>query len=42
MSGEEYNRQIEECRKQINAVKKDILYRDEQVARNEATYALDA
>jgi hypothetical protein len=26
----------------MNSLKKDILYRDEQVARNEATFALDA
>ncbi len=42
MSGEEYTRKIEECRRQLNTLKKDIGYRNEQVARNELTYALDA
>jgi hypothetical protein len=42
MSGEEYTRKIEECRRQLNTLRKDIAYRNEQVARNELTYALDA
>jgi hypothetical protein len=42
MSGEEYTRKIEECRRQLGALKKDIQYREEQVARNEPTFALDA
>jgi ABC-type arginine transport system ATPase subunit len=42
MSGEEYTRKVEECRKQLNALKKDIVFRDEQLVRNEPTYALDA
>lgn len=34
MSESEYNRKIEECRRQLNALKKDIQYRSEQVVRN--------
>lgn len=42
MSESEYNRKIEECRRQLNALKKDIQYRSEQVLRNEPTFAMDA
>ena len=42
MSESEYNRKIEECRRQLNALRKDVQYRGEQVLRNEPTFAIDA
>ena len=42
MSESEYNRKIEECRRQLNALRKDIQYRSEQVLRNEPTFTIDA
>lgn len=42
MSGEEYTKKIEQSRRALAALKKDIQYREEQVSRNEPTYALDA
>jgi len=42
MSSEEFTRRIEECRRNLTALKKDIQYRDEQVLLNVPTYTLDA
>lgn len=42
MSSEEFSKKIDECKKQLSALRKDINYRDEQEKRGEATYSLDA
>lgn len=42
MSGEEYTKKTDKIRKELNTLRKDINYRDEQEKRGEATYTLDA
>ena len=42
MSAEDYPRRIELTRKALIVLKKDILFRDQQVRSNEPTFSLDA
>jgi hypothetical protein len=42
MSGEDYTKRTDKVRKELNTLRKDINYRDEQDKRGEATYTLDA
>jgi len=42
MSGEDYSKKTDKIRKELNTLRKDINYRDEQEKRGEATYTLDA
>ena len=42
MSSEEYTKKTDKVRKELNTLRKDINYRDEQDKRGEATYSIDA
>ena len=42
MSNEDYTKKTDKIRKELNTLRKDINYRDEQDRRGEATYTLDA
>lgn len=42
MSSEDFSKRSDRVRKDLNTLRKDINYRDEQEQRGEATYALDA
>ena len=39
---EDFGKRSEKLRKELNILRKDINYRDEQGKRGEATYTLDA
>jgi hypothetical protein len=42
MSTEDFNKKINEATKVIAALRKDIKYREEETARGETTYSIDA
>ena len=42
MSTEDFGKKSDKLRKELNILRKDINYRDEQDKRGEATYTLDA
>jgi hypothetical protein len=42
MSTEDFSKRADKLRKELNVLRKDINYRDEQSRRGEATYTLDA
>lgn len=41
-SSEDYTKRTDKIRKELNTLRKDINYRDEQQKRGDATYTLDA
>jgi hypothetical protein len=41
-SSEDYTKRTDKIRKELNTLRKDINYRDEQEKRGDATYTLDA
>ena len=41
-SSEDYTKRTDKVRKELNTLRKDINYRDEQQKRGDATYTLDA
>lgn len=42
MSSEDFTKKSDRVRKELNTLRKDINYRDEQEQRGEATYTIDA
>lgn len=42
MSTEDFTKKSDRVRKELNTLRKDINYRDEQEQRGEATYTIDA
>lgn len=42
MSSEDFTKKTDKIRKELNTLRKDINYRDQQDKRGEATYSLDA
>lgn len=41
-ASEDFSKRSDKLRKELNILRKDINYRDEQDKRGEATYTLDA
>jgi hypothetical protein len=42
MSTSEYNKKLEEGRKLVSSLKKDLKYREDQQKRDQKTYELDS